>query len=191
MDVEVTNITQLTDSVQLTEPRNLVSLQLENDSDAEMDLNGDGDPSRDIRVSGIPKWDQDEIGTHTTTTTRIVGDTGSCPDSEYEAHATGDGRTVLASRIPLLPTALASNSRDIPHVIFEGMESHEDDDPDDSEWLDSASVRADTQSIIGGDSEEDEYSGETGEDDNEIPSGDEVVPSLRDVPNSDSDVVKE
>jgi hypothetical protein len=177
MDVEVTNITQLTDSVKLAEPWNLLSLQLENDSDAEMDLNnGDGDhPSKDIQVlvSGITsaKWDQDE-------------------------EIASDG-TVLASRIPLLPpTALASdNSRDVPHVVFEGMplavESHEDDsDADDSEWLDSASVRADTQSIIAGDSE-DEYGGETGEDDNEILSGDEVVPSLRGVPDSDSDVVKE
>lgn len=51
------------------------------------------------------------------------------------------------------------------------LDSHEDDD---SEWLDGASVRADTQSIIAGDSE-DEDDGETGEDDDEMLSGDEAV----------------
>lgn len=185
MDVEIASITQLTNSVQLAEPPNLLSPQLENDSDAGMDLDGDNDSSRnfpstrnsgsDALLSGIPKWDQDEIGAHTR-----IGDRCS-PDSEYEALATGD-EAVLASRIARLPTALASDSRDVLHAIFESMESHEDD-ADDSEWLDGVSVRADTQSIIAGDSEE-EYDGETGEDDDEMLSGDEVV--LQGVP----DVVK-
>jgi hypothetical protein len=175
MDVEIASITQLTNSVQLAEPPNLLSPQLENNSDAGMDLDGDNDPSRnipsrnsgiDVLLSGVPKWDQDKIGTHTG-----IGDRWS-PDSEYEALATGD-EGVLASRITSLPTALASNSRDVLHAIFESMESREDD-PDDSEWLDGVSVRADTQSIIAGDSEE-EYDGEMGEDDDEMLSGDEVV----------------
>jgi hypothetical protein len=180
MDVEIASITQLTNSVQLAEPPNLLSPQLENDSDAGMDLDGDNDPSRnfpgrnsriDVLLSDVPKWDQDEIGTHTG-----IGDRWN-PDSEYEALATGD-EAVLASRITRLPTALASDSRDVLHAIFESMENREDD-ADDSEWLDGVSVRADTQSIIAGDSEE-EYDGETGEDDDEMLSGDEVV--LRGVP---------
>jgi hypothetical protein len=177
MDVEIASITQLTDSVQLAEPPNSLSPQLENGSEAGMDLDGDNDPSRrfsstrssgiDVLRSDIPKWGQDEaVGTHSQT-----GDSWS-PDSEYEALATSD-EAVLASRITLLPTAVVGDSRDVLHAIFESMESHEDD-ADDSEWLDGASVRADTQSIIAGDSE-DEYDGETGEDDDEMLSGDEVV----------------
>jgi hypothetical protein len=140
-----------------------------------MDLDGDNDPCRsfpgtrnsrtDVLLSGIPKWDQDEVGTHTGIGVRS-------PDSEYEALATGDA-AVLASRITRLPTALASDPRDVLHAIFESMESQEDD-ADDSEWLDGVSVRADTQSIIAGESEE-EYDGETGDDDDEMLSGDEVV----------------
>jgi hypothetical protein len=184
MDVEIASITQLTNSVQLAEPPNVLSPQLENDSDTGMDLDGDNDPHRnfpstrnsriDVLLSGIPKWDQDETGTHTG-----IGDRST--DSEYEALATGD-EAVLASRITRLPTALASEPRDVLHAIFESMESREDD-ADDSEWLDGVSVRADTQSIIAGDSEE-EYDGETGDDDDEMLSGDEVV--LQGVP----DVVK-
>ncbi|KAH9988013.1 hypothetical protein BJV77DRAFT_762352 [Russula vinacea] len=177
MDVEIASITQLTNSVQLAEPPNLHTQPLENDTDAGMDLDGENDPSRhfsstrssgiDVIPGGISKWGQDEaVGTH-----NQMGDSWS-PDSEYEALATSD-EAVLASRITLLPTALVSDSRDVLQAIFESMESHEDD-ADDSEWLDSASVRADTQSIIGGDSE-DEYDGETGEDDDEMLSGDEVV----------------
>ena len=175
MDVEVASITQLTNSVQLAEPPNLLSPQLENDSDAGMDLDGDNDPSRnfssrnlgiDVLLSDTPKWDQDEVGTHTG-----IGDSWS-PDSEYEALETRD-EAVLASRITRLPTALASDSHNVLHAIFESMESREDD-ADDSEWLDGVSVRADTQSIIADDSEE-EYDGETGEDDDEMLSGDEVV----------------
>lgn len=190
MDVEIASITQLTNSVQLAEPPNLLSPQpqLQNDSDAGMDLDGDNDPSRnfpstlnsgiDVLLSDIPRWDQDEIGTHAG-----IGDRWS-PDSEYKALATGD-EAVLASRITRLPTALASDSHGVLHAIFESMESHEDD-ADDSEWLDGASVRADTQSIFAGDSEE-EYDGETGEDDDGMLSGDEVVlQGVPDVP----DVVK-
>jgi hypothetical protein len=185
MDVEIASITQLTNSVQLAEPSNLLSPQLQNDSDAGMDLDGDNDPSRnfpstrnsgiDVLLSGTPKWDQDETGTNIG-----IGDRWST-DFKYESLATGD-ETVLASRITRLPTAPASDSRDVLRAIFESLESHEDD-ADDSEWLDDASVRADTQSVIAGDSEE-EYDGETGEDDDEMLSGDEVV--LRSV----SDVVK-
>lgn len=185
MDVEIASITQLTNSVQLAEPPNVLSPQLETDSDAGMDLDGDNDPYRsfpgtrnsriDVLLSGIPKWDQDEVGTHTG-----IGDRS--PDSEYEALASGDA-AVLASRNTRLPTALASDPRDVLHTIFESMESHEDD-ADDSEWLDGVSVRADTQSIIAGDSEE-EYDGETGDDDDEMLSGDEVVlQGLPDVVNS-------
>jgi hypothetical protein len=177
MDVEIASITQRTDSVQLAIPPSLLSPQLETDSDAGMDLDGDNNPSRrfsnscgsgiDVLRSGIPKWGQDEaVGTHTQ-----LGDSRS-PDSEYETLATSD-EAVLASRITHLPTALVGDSRDVLHAIFESMEGHEDD-ADDSEWLDSASVRADTQSVIAGDSE-DEYDGETGEDDDEMLSGDEVV----------------
>jgi hypothetical protein len=194
MDVEIASITQLTNSVQLAEPPpNLLSPQLENDSEAGMDLDGDNDPSRNVpstRNSGIDvslsdiqkkKWDhQDEIGTHT----GIDGDSDAgrwIPDSGYAAPATGDG-AVLASRITRLPTALAGDSRGVLHAMFEGIESHEDD-ADDSEWLDGASVRADTQSVFAGDSEEDD-DGEMGEDDDVMLSGDEVV--LQGVP----DVVK-
>src|SRR6267154_4073157 len=121
MDVEIASITQLTNSVQLAEPPNFLSPQLENDSDAGMDLDGDNDPSRnfpnrdsgiDVLLSGIPKWDQDDIGTHTG-----IGDRWN-PDSEYEALATGD-EAVLANRITRLPTALASDSGDVLHAIFE------------------------------------------------------------------------
>jgi hypothetical protein len=71
-----------------------------------------------------------------------------------------------------LPTTLVRDTHDVLHTISLSVESQEDDT--DSEWLDSASVRADTQSIIAGDSE-DEYDGETGEDDDEMLSGDEAV----------------
>jgi hypothetical protein len=89
----------------------------------------------------------------------------------YEALATSD-EVVLAGHMTDLPTTLVSDTRDVLHGIFESVEGHEEDG--DSEWLDSASVRADTQSIIAGDSE-DEYDGETGEDDDEMLSGDEAV----------------
>jgi len=205
MDVEIASITQLTNSVQLAEPPNSLSEspQLENDSDASagMDLDGDNDPSRNspntrnsgidvLPSGGIPKWDhQGEIGgTHSTAGPGnvVVGDSDRWrPDSEYEALATGDDEAVLASRIKRLPTALAGDSPDVLHAIFESLESHrEEDDGDDSEWLDGASVRADTQSVIAGDSDEDE-DGEMGEDDDEMLSGDEVV--LQGVP---PDVVK-
>lgn len=181
MDVEIASITQLTNLVQLAEPPNLLSPHLENDSDARMDLDSDNDPSRnfpsirnsgaDILLSGIAKWDQGN--THTR-----IGDKWSL-ESEYEALATGD-EAVLASRTTRSPVALASDSGDVVHTIFESMESHEDD-ADDSDWLDGASVRADTQSIIAGDSEG-ECDGETGEDDDEMLSGDEVVlQGVRDV----------
>lgn len=171
MDVEIASITQLTNSVQLAEPPNvLTSPQLENDPDAGMDLDGDNnDPSRNfpstrnsrIGVLDIPKWHQDKIGTHTG-----IGDTGRwSPGSEY---ATGD-----EARITRLPTAPTCDSRDVLCEIFGSTESHEDD-ADDSEWLDGASVCADTQSTIGGDSEEDDYGG-TGEDDDKMLSGDEEV----------------
>ena len=179
MDVEIASITQLTNSVQLAEPPppppppppNLLSPQLENDSDAAgMDLDGDNDnddnnnnnnnnndPSRDVpnaRDTGIiptrkkKKWDRDEIGT-THTGRRMVGDSdagGWSPDSEYEVIVAGDG----------------------DGAVLESVESHEDDGDDSEEWLDGASVRADTQSIFGGDFDEDD------EDDNEMLSGDEV-----------------
>jgi hypothetical protein len=194
MDVEIASITQLTNSVQLAEPPpNSLSPQLENDSDAGMDLDGDNnDPSRNVLLSGgiLKKknnvnWDQDEIGTHNA---GIVGDSdaGRCSlDSEHEALATGgDGAAALASRrIPHSPTSLASDSRGVLlHAMFANMESHEDDD--DSEWLDGASVRADTQSVFAGDSEEDD-DGEMREEEDEILSGDEAV-VLQGVP----DVVK-
>jgi len=158
MDVEIASITQLTDSVQLAEQPKLPSSQLENDSDAGMNLDGDND-------------DLDEIDTHTRI---VVGDKWS-PGSEHEpeALATGD-EAVLASRNTRSPptSTLASDSH-VLHAIFESLESH-DDDAEDSEWLDDVSVRADTQSVIAGDSEE-EYDGETGEDDDEMLSGDEVI----------------
>lgn len=176
MDVEIASITQLTNSVQLAEQPNLLSPQFENDSDAGMDLDGDNDLSRnvpttlnsgtDVHLSGIRKLDQDEVDTHSR-----IGDRRS-PISEYEAHETGD-EAVLASPFTRSPTIFASDPHDVLHSIFESMGGHEDD-ADDSEWLDSVSVRADTQSIIAGDSEE-EYDGETGEDDDEMLSGDEVV----------------
>lgn len=176
MDVEIASITQLTNSVQLAEPPNSHTPPLENDTDAGMDLDGENDPSKHFSSArssgtyvipgGIPKWRQEEaVCTH-----NQMGDSWN-PDSEYEALATSD-EAVLASRITVLPTALVSDSRDVLQAIFESMENHEDD-ADDSEWLDSASVRADTQSIIGGDSEDED--GETGEDDDEMLSGDEVV----------------
>jgi len=172
MDVEIASITQLTNSVQLAEQPNSLSLQLENDPDARMDLDCDNDPSRgfsstrnsEIHVipSAISEWDRDEVSRPT----RRIGDSWSadCADCEsYEALATGD--EAGPNHITHLPTA--SDSRDVLHAIFESMEGHEDD-TDDSEWLDSASVRADTQSIIAGDTE-DEYDGETGDDDDEMP----------------------
>ncbi len=177
MDVEIASITQLANSVQLTEPSNLLSHQLENDSDAGMDLDGDNGPSRDfsstrnsgidVPLSGIPEWDQVEIGIPT----RRIDDNWSA-DSEYEALTTGD-EAGLASQVTLSPTAPASDSHAVLHAIFENIGSH-DDDADDSEWLDSASVCADTQSIITGDFK-DESDGETGEDDDEMLSGDEAV----------------
>lgn len=170
MDVEIASITQLTDSVQLAEPQNILSPRLEKDPEAGMDLDCDCDSSRrfsrthspgiDVLRSGMPKWGQ-AINTHS-----------QMGDSEYEAPGTSD-EAVLANRITLLPTAPVGDSRGVLHAIFESMEGHEDD-ADDSEWLDSASVRADTQSVIADDSE-DEYDGETGEDDDEMLSGDEVV----------------
>lgn len=179
MDVEIASITQLTNSVQIAEPPKLLpsSPQLETDSTAGMDLDGDNDPSRhlsstrgsgiDVLPSDIPKWGQDEaVSAHTQ-----MGSSWS-PGSEYEALATSD-EVVLATHMTHVPTTLVSDTRDGLHAIFESVESHEDD-ADDSEWLDSASVRADTQSIIGGDSE-DEYDVETGEDDDEMLSGDEAV----------------
>ena len=178
MDVEIASITQLTNSVQLAEPPKSHSpgSQLESDFDAGMDLDGDNDPSRhsssthssgvDVLLGGIPKWGQDEaVGAHT--------QTGNSWSLEHEALATSD-EVVFASHMTELPTTLVSDTRDVLHAIFESVEGHEDDA--DSEWLDSASVRADTQSVIAGDSEDElEYDGETGEDDDEMLSGDEAV----------------
>ena len=170
MDVEIRSITQLTDSVQLAEPQNLLPRQHANDSGSGMDLDGDTDPSKHLRndhgsrldvLSGVPKWDQEMgIGTHTQMSGRWSLD---------ENFASGDG-AFLAGGIKSSQQAVADNPHDV-YAIFRNLDSHEDDD---SEWLDSASVRADTQSIIAGDSE-DEDDGETGEDDDEMLSGDEDV----------------
>lgn len=94
MDVEIASITQLTNSVQLAEPPKSLSSgpQLETDSDAGMDLDGDNDPSSrhssstrssgtDVLIGGIPKWGQDEaVGAHT--------QMGRSWSPVYEAHAT-------------------------------------------------------------------------------------------------------
>ena len=174
MDVEIVCITQRTDSVQLAEPqRHLVSQQHASDPDAGMDLDGDTDHSKRFpnarkRVpdvhNGLPKWGQDEdvqVGTHT----RMGGRW-----SLAENPSSGDN-TVLASGIEHLPSTHTNDSHGI-YAIFGASDSHEDD-PEDSEWLDSLSVCADTQSIILGDSE-DEGDGGTSEDD-EMLSGDEAV----------------
>jgi hypothetical protein len=173
MEVEIASITQLTDSVQLAESqKDFLSPQHPNDSDSGMDLDGDTDhskhfpnarrPELDVR-DGIPKWFPDKsVGTHTQT----VGgwNLAENPSSSDD--------TLLESGIGHLPPALTNDSREV-YTIFETPDSHEDD-LDDSEWLDNLSVRADTQSIILGDSE-DEDEGETSEDDDEMLSGDEAV----------------
>jgi hypothetical protein len=175
MDVEIASITQLTDSVQLDESQNLLSPHHSNGSDAGMDLDGDTNPSKyfpsahrpglDVPNS-IPKWDQ-EVQDKTGGTQTQTGSRWSLDENL----ASGDN-VVLAGGIKHLPQSLADPSHDV-YAIFRNLDNHEDD-LDDSEWLDSASVRADTQSIIAGDSDE-EDDGETGEDDDEMLSGDEAV----------------
>jgi len=170
MDIEIASITQLTDLVQLAEPQNLLPRQHANDSDARMELDGDTDPSKYLRnvhgsrvdvLDGVPKGGQEKgIGTHTQMSGRW------CLDENL---ASGD-EAFPAGGIKSSQQALVDNPHDI-YAIFRNLDGHEDDD---SEWLDSASVRADTQSIIAGDSE-DEDDGETGEDDEEMLSGDEAV----------------
>jgi len=175
MDVEIACITQRTDSVQLAESQNhLLSPQHANDSDAGMDLDGDTDPfkrslsaCRPVLNSDIhnimPKWGQNkDVGAHTQMGGRWSLDEN--PSSRDDA--------VLASSIEHIPPTLTNDSHDVL-AVFGTPDSHEDD-PDDSEWLDNLSVRADTQSIILGDSE-DEDDGETSEDDDEMLSGDEAV----------------
>ena len=170
MDVEITSIPQLTDSVQLAEPQNLLPRQHANDTGSRMDLDGDADPPKHLRnvhgsrldvLGGVPKWDLEKsIDTHTQMSGRWSLD---------ENLAVGDG-SFLAGGIKPSQQALIDNPHDA-YAIFRDLDGHEDDD---SEWLDNASVRADTQSIIAGDSE-DEDDGETGEDDDEMLSGDEAV----------------
>jgi hypothetical protein len=174
MDVEIVCITQRTDSVQLAEPQKcLLSPQHANDSDAGMDLDGDTNPSKrfpnarkpvpDVH-SGHPKWGQDEdiqVGTHAR-----MGGRWSLAENPSSG-----GDTVLASGIEHSPPTHTDDSHNI-YAVFGAPDSHEDD-PEDSEWLDSLSVRADTQSITLGDSE-DEGDGGTSEDD-EMLSGDEAV----------------
>lgn len=177
MDVEIAGITQLTNSVQLAEPQNLRSPQLENNSDTGMDLDADTNTSKHfpsnhgsglgVLLNDTPKLGQvEDFGAHT----QIGGSWGL--SSEYEGLGNGED-AILTSHIKLLSSAWVNDPHDVLHPIFENIGSQEDD-PDDSEWLDSVSVRADTQSIIAGDSE-DEYDGETGEDDDEMLSGDEAV----------------
>jgi len=172
MDVEIVGITQRTDSVQLTEPqKHLLSPQHANDSDAGMDLDGDTDPSKrfpnarkpvlDVH-NGLPKWGQGEdVGTHT----RMGGRW-----SLAENPSSGDDTVLVASSIEHLPPTHTNDSHGI-YAIFGAPGSHEDD-PEDSEWLDSLSVRADTQSVILGDSEDE---GDGGSEDDEMLSGDEAV----------------
>lgn len=172
MDIEIASITQLTDSVQLAEPQNFLPRQHANDSDARMELDGDTGTSKHLRnvhvsssrvdvLNGVPKGGQEKgIGTHTQMSGRW------CLDENL---ASGD-EAFLAGGIKSSQQALVDNPHDI-YAIFRNLDGHEDDD---SEWLDSASVRADTQSIIAGDSE-DEDDRETGEDDDEMLSGDEAV----------------
>jgi hypothetical protein len=172
MDVEIVDITQRTDSVQLTEPqKHLLSPQHANDSDAGMDLDGDTDPFKCSNARkpvldvnhGLPKWGQDEdVGTHT----RMGGRWRLAKNP-----SSGDDTVLATSSIEHLPPTHTNDSHDI-YAIFGAPNSHEDD-PEDSEWLDSLSVRADTQSVILGDSE-DEGDGGTSEDD-EMLSGDEAV----------------
>lgn len=174
MDVEIRSITQLTDSVQLAEPQTLLPRQHANDSDSGMDLDGNTDPSKHLKndhgsrldvLSGVPKWDQEKgIGTHTKMSGRW-----SLDENFASGGGGGDG-AFLAGGIKSSRQGLVDTPHDV-YAIFRNLDSHEDDD---SEWLDSASVRADTQSIIAGDSE-DEDDGETGEDDDEMLSGDEAV----------------
>ncbi|KAH9956153.1 hypothetical protein BC827DRAFT_1233115 [Russula dissimulans] len=174
MDVEIASITQLTNSVQLAEPQNLLSPLLENDTDTGMDLDGETDPSKhfpsvlsskfEVLRSDTRKWGHDvDFGSH-------VEMGGSWNDAEYKAFVRHD-ETLLATHMGLLPSALAKTSP--LQTMFENIQSHEDD-VDDSEWLDSASVRADTQSIIGGDSDDD-YDGETGNDDEMLSEDDAVL----------------
>src|SRR5712672_811332 len=172
MDVEIASITQLTDSVQLAESRNLLSPQLEHDPDTGMDLDGDTDTSKqfpsalsskfDALPNDVRKWGHDiDFGSHTE-----MG--GSWNDSEIVR----DDEALLATPIRLLPPALANTT--LLQTMFGNIQSHEDD-LDDSEWLDSASVRADTQSIIGGGNSEDEYDGESGNDDEMLSEDDAVL----------------
>ena len=170
MDVEIASTTQLTDSAELVRPQNVSPRQHANDTDSRMDLDGDTDSPKRLRnvhgskldvLGGVLKWDLEKsIGTHTQTRGRRSLD---------ENLASGDG-SFLAGGIKLSQQALVDNPHDA-YTVFGNLDGHEDDD---SEWLDSASVRADTQSIIAGDSEE-EADGETGEDDDEMLSGDEAV----------------
>jgi hypothetical protein len=170
MDVEIASTTQLTDSAQLVKPQNLLPRQHANDTDSRMDLDGDTDSPKHLRnghgsrldvLGGVPKWDLEKsIGTLTQTSGRRSLD---------ENLASGDG-SFLAGGIKLSQQAPVGNPQDA-YAIFGHLDGHEGDD---SEWLDSASIRADTQSIIAGDSE-DEDDGETGEDDDEMLSGDEAV----------------
>src|SRR6266851_155260 len=175
MDVEIASITKLTDSVQLDESQNLLSPHHSNGSDARMDLDGDTNPSKYSPIAhrpgldvpnSIPKWDQ-EVQDKTGGTHTQIGSRWSLDENL----ASGDN-VVLAGGIKHLSQSLADPSHDV-YAIFRNLDNHEDD-LDDSEWLDSASVRADTQSIIAGDSDE-EDDGETGEDDDEMLSGDEAV----------------
>ena len=173
MDVEIACITQRTDSVQLAEPqKHLLSPQHTNDSEAGMDLDGNIGPSKHFPSArrlvldvhdGLPERGQDkDIGTHT-----WIGGRWSLAENP----SSGDG-TVLASGIENLPPTPTNDTHDV-YAIFGMSDSHEDD-PDDNEWLDNLSVRADTQSVILCDSE-DEDDGETSEDDDEMLSGDEAV----------------
>ncbi|KAI0292586.1 hypothetical protein BC826DRAFT_1018801 [Russula brevipes] len=119
----------------------------ENDSDVGMDLDGDEDVDTPARMGG-----------------------GGGPDSESYGAITHGDEVVLASDTKLQSLALSNESHDVFRAVYGNTERH-DDDPDDDEWLDSVSVRADTQSIIGGDSED----GETGEDDDEMLCVDEAI----------------
>jgi hypothetical protein len=177
MDVEIACITQRTDSVQLTEPQNhLLSPQHANDPDAGMDLDGDTDPSKHFLIARrpvlgsldsdvhnvMPKWGQNkDVGAHTQ-----MGGRWS-----LDENPSGGDDAVLTSSVEHIPPTLINDSHDV-FAVF-GTAAGPEDDPDDSEWLDSLSVRADTQSIILGDSE-DEDDGEI-EDDDEMLSGDEAV----------------
>jgi hypothetical protein len=98
---------------------------------------------------------------------------GRGPDSESYGAVTDGDEVVLASDTKLQSLAFSNESHDSHNVfraVYENTERH-DDDSDDEEWLDGVSVRADTQSIIGGDSED----GETGEDDDKMLCVDEAI----------------